>query len=75
MPRVKRKPLSIRLVPVPREEAERNLREAVELLADALADQILAEARAEVAAELGRAPAQLDREADVSLTAMLGGGR
>ena len=75
MPRVKRKPLSIHLVPVPREEAERNLREAVELLADALADQILAEARAEVAAELGREPTQLDREADVSLTAMLGGGR
>jgi hypothetical protein len=64
MPRIKRKPMSIHLVPVPREQAEQNLSDAIGLLADVLVDQILAEARAEVAASLGRNPADLDHETD-----------
>lgn len=49
-------------VPVPPEEAERAVSNALDLLAGALADKFIADARAEVAARLGVAPDTIDRE-------------
>jgi len=55
--------LTFRAIPVPREDAERRLRHACSLLAEGLADLFIAEARAEVADELGLEPERVDREA------------
>lgn len=54
--------LTIRAIPVPADDARRKLRHAIGLLADALADQVIAEARAAVAAELGVVDERIDRE-------------
>lgn len=54
--------LTFRAIPVPREDAERRLRHACSLLAEGLADLFIAEARAEIAAELGEDPEGIDRE-------------
>lgn len=54
--------LTIRAIAVPAEDARRSFRHAIGLLADALADAAIAEARAQVAAELGAAPDAIDRE-------------
>ena len=52
----------VQVVPIPREDAERELDAALDLLADALAEQLIEEARAEVAAGLGQTPHSIDRE-------------
>ena len=54
--------LHIEVVPLPRPDADRELDAALDLLASALADLSIAQARAEVAVELGVAPETLDRE-------------
>ena len=54
--------LTIRAIFVPREDAERSMKCAIGLLADALAELAISEARAEVAASLGVNPEQIDRE-------------
>ena len=54
--------LTIRAIPVPREGAERAFDAALDLLAEALAEQIIADARAEVAGRLGVSPDAIDRE-------------
>jgi hypothetical protein len=59
---VNRPALTIRAIPVPREGAERSFHAAIDILAEALAQQIIADARAEVAARLGVAPDAIDRE-------------
>jgi len=55
-------PLTIRAVPVPRQDAERSFSQALDLLAEGLAALVIEEARAEVAARLGVAPESLDRD-------------
>ncbi len=52
----------VELVPVPRAEAEEAFERILDLFADAIADKLIAEARAEVAAELGKDPRAIDRE-------------
>ncbi len=54
--------ITFRAIPVPREDAERRFRHACALLAEGLADLFIADARAEVAAELGLQPDGIDRE-------------
>lgn len=54
--------LHIEVVPLRRHDADRELDASLDLLASALADLCIAQARAEVAAELGVAPETLDRE-------------
>jgi len=53
---------TVQVVPIPREDAERELDAALDLLADALAEQLIEQARAEVAAELKQTPDSIDRE-------------
>ncbi len=59
---MKKSRLTFRAIPVPREDAERRFRHACALLAEGLADLFIAEARAEVAADLGVDPERIDRE-------------
>ncbi len=54
--------LTIRAIPVPRDDAERSFSAALDLLAEGLAALVIEEARAEVAARLGVAPESIDRE-------------
>ena len=58
----RRTQLTARVVLVPHPRAEEHRRAAIQLLARALADKVIAEARAEVAAELGVSPDSIDRE-------------
>lgn len=60
---MKRRPqLTARIVLVPHAQAEEHRRAAVQLLARALADKVITDARAEVAARLGVSPDSIDRE-------------
>ena len=52
----------VQLVPIPRAEATRAFDQILDLLADALAEQLIADARAEVAVKLGKDPRSIDRE-------------
>lgn len=47
---------------MPREDAEQSFAAALDLLAEGLAQLVIEDARAEVAARLGVAPEQIDRE-------------
>ena len=62
MSRPKRQPLSIRVVHVHDPDADAAFHRVLDLLADAIADLAIDEARAEVAARLGLAPERIDRE-------------
>lgn len=64
--RTKGTALRVRLVPIPRREAEQNLNEALDLLADGLAEQILDKARIDTAKRLGIDPDSLKREDPLS---------
>jgi len=55
-------PLHIEVIRKPHPDAEREAALAVEILADALADQLIARARREVASERGVAEEDIDRE-------------
>ena len=55
--------LRIEVVPVPTEDAHRALEGCLNVLADALAERLIAKARAAVAAELGVGEDGIDREA------------
>ncbi len=60
---MKRRPqLTARIVLVPHPLADEHRRAALQLLGRALADQVIATARAEVAARLGVSPETIDRE-------------
>lgn len=82
MSRPRRDPLTARVVCVPCPDAEASARRAFDLLADALAEQAIAEARAEVAQRRGldvavlerREAARLDDEDRRALAALAGGG-
>lgn len=54
--------LRIEVVPVSTEDAQRALEGFLNVLADALAERLIAKARAEIAAELGVDEAGIDRE-------------
>ena len=54
--------LTIRAIPVASEDARRSFGHAIGLLAEALANQAIAEAREQVASELGATPDGIDRE-------------
>ncbi len=56
------KPLHIEVVREPHADAEREAALAVDALAEALADQLIARARREVASERGVAEESIDRE-------------
>lgn len=56
--------LKVRLQPIPTEDALRAEDEALDAFAEAMADRLIAIARAEVAAELGLDPDAIDRERD-----------
>ncbi len=58
-----RQPLAARVLPVPDPTAAQTLDRIFDLLADALADLAIAEARAEVAGRLGLPAERIDREA------------
>lgn len=62
MSRPQRQPLTIRVVHVPDPDAAATFDRVLDLLADALADLAIAEARAEVAARLGVDPERINRE-------------
>lgn len=64
--RTKGTALRVRLVPIARREAEQNLNEALDLLADGLADQVLDQARIDTAERLGIDPESLKREDPLS---------
>ncbi len=49
-------PLRVKLIHVPSEDARQNWNEALDLLADWIANEMLEEARQEVAAQLGVSP-------------------
>lgn len=55
--------LRIEVVPVPSEDAHRAQQGFLNVLADALAERLIAKARAEIAAELGVDESRIDREA------------
>lgn len=54
--------LRVEVVPLPNPDAARGLDAVLDLLAAALAERCIVQARAEVAAELGVVPETLDRE-------------
>lgn len=62
MSRPKRQPLSVRVVYVHDPDADATFDRVLDLLADAIADLAIAEARAEVAARLGVDPETINRE-------------
>lgn len=66
MPTFPRKTPRLRVVvtPIPTEDAQRAWDEALDAFAEAMADRLIAQARAEVAAELGVDPDAIDRERD-----------
>ena len=66
MPTFPRKhaPLKVRVLPIPTEDALRAWDEALDAFAEAMADRLIANARAEVAAELGLDPDAIDLERD-----------
>ena len=77
MPTFPRKTPRLRVVvkPIPTEDAQRAWEEALDAFAEAMADRLIANARAEVAAELGVDADAIDRERDrVSPFASNGGG-
>jgi len=49
-------------------KAERSFHRAIDLLADALAEQIIAQARIDVAVNLGRCPNGIDRDRERGLS-------
>ncbi len=55
--------LRIEVVPLPTPNAQRELDACLDVLADALADRLIAQARADIAQELGVDEARIDREA------------
>lgn len=57
-----RKQLRVEIVGVPCPDYQRRKQECIRLIADVLADQLIAKARAEVAAELGLTEDAIDRE-------------
>lgn len=61
---MKKQPLRVEVVHVPREHALRSWDSALDLLADAFAQRILDKARAEAAAELGLTADQVAPETD-----------
>ncbi|MEQ1566324.1 MAG: hypothetical protein ABMA64_11850, partial [Myxococcota bacterium] len=61
---MKKQPLRVEVIHVPREHALRSWDSALDLLADAFAQRILDKARAEAAAELGLTPDQVAPEPD-----------
>lgn len=61
-PIVKKQPLHVEVVCVPRENALRSWDRALDILADAFAQTILDKARAEAAAELGVTPSEVAPE-------------
>lgn len=70
--------LQVEVIPVPTADYERLVDEALDALADALAEQFIAKARAQVAAELGVDPDDIDRERGrdaAEALAVLRGGR
>ena len=56
--------LPIEITSTPSEEVERNFSNMLDALAEALADQFIAQARTEVAAKLGMAEDKLHRQPD-----------
>ena len=56
--------LPIEITSTPSEEVERNFSNMLDALAEALADQFIAQARTEVAAKLGVAEDKLHRQPD-----------
>lgn len=66
MPTFPRKHPRLRVLvkPIPTEDALRAEDEALDAFAEAMADRLIANARAEVAAELGLDPDAIDRERD-----------
>lgn len=79
---MKKQPLRVEVVHVPREHALRSWDSALDLLADAFAQRILDKARAEAAAELGLTPDEVapepDRTAELARAhglALVGGDR
>ena len=56
--------LPIEITTTPSEEVERNFSKMLDTLAEALADQFIAQARTEVAAKLGVAEDKLHRQPD-----------
>lgn len=56
--------LRVEVVAIPSADAERNWKSILDILADAFAQQILAEARAAAAAELGISPSELEPDGD-----------
>ena len=70
--------LRITVTSIPTADYERLRSEAMDALADALAELFITQAREEVAAELGVAPEQIDREQRREVVEALertGGGR
>ena len=57
-----KKKLTIEVVPVPTEEAHQAMEGMLGVLADALAERLIARARAAVARELGVEASELERE-------------
>lgn len=58
----RRTKLSARVVLVPHPDADAHRKAAIQLLARALADKVIAEARESLAAELGVSASSIDRE-------------
>lgn len=70
--------LTIEVTTVPTADYDRLLDEALDALADALAERFIANARAQVAARLGVSPDSIDRERGrdaADAMAVFGGGR
>lgn len=61
--RVRREPLTVSVVLVPSEDGAERRERFLRLVGEALADVVIAEARAEVAARLGVEASAIDREA------------
>lgn len=59
---MKKQPLFVEVVHVPREDAQRRWDTALDIIADAFAERILEKARAEAAAELGLTPGEVAPE-------------
>lgn len=62
MSRPRRQPLTVRVVHVPDPDADASFDRVLDLLADAIADLAIAEARAEVASRLGVDADRINRE-------------